>query len=106
MVWILIGFLICMVAGCYVAYKEAKIHELHKMRAAFENRVQDVKNTIGYVKDYEVDDEEEINILKGEVLGLENGLNMLKEEGADEDLIDEIKKDIEELKKKLNRVKE
>ena len=44
MIWILIGFLICMVAGCYVAYKEAKIHELHKMRAAFEDKKHSIEN--------------------------------------------------------------
>ena len=88
-----------MVAGCYVAYKEAKIHELHKMRAAFENKVHEVEQLKEHVEPY--DDKEEIDIFKGEILGFEKAVNLLKEEGADEDLVDEIKKDLEELKEKI-----
>ena len=102
MIWILIGFLICMAAGCYVAYKEAKIHELHKLRATFENKVHEVQRLKDYVDPQE--DDEELNIFKGEILGFEKAVYMLKEEGADEDLIDEIKKDIDLLKGKIKGI--
>lgn len=32
----LILFLIVVYAGCWIAYKEGEIHELHKVRAGFE----------------------------------------------------------------------
>lgn len=103
MIWIFIGFLICMVAGCYVAYKEAKIHELHKMRATFDEKMNAVKTIMETVAPY--DDDEEMDLLKGEILGLEKGVDILKEEGADEDLVDEIKKDIEALKRKIKNAR-
>lgn len=99
MIWILIGFLICMVAGCYVAYKEAKIHELHKMRAAFEDKKHSIENLMDTLEVKE--DEEAERIFEGEILGFEKAVELLREEGADEDLIDEIKKDIDTLKGKI-----
>ena len=99
MIWVLIGFLICMVAGCYAAYKEAKIHELHKMRAAFEDKKRDIERLMN--NEMVSSDGEVEEILKGEFLGLSKVLSMLHEEGADKDLVDEIKKDLEELKEKI-----
>lgn len=93
-----------MVAGCYVVYKEAKLHELHKMRAAFEDKKRDIERLMN--NEMVSSDGEVEEILKGEFLGLSKVLSMLHEEGADEDLVDEIKKDIDELKKKIKRIKE
>lgn len=36
MIWLILT-LIVIAAGLYLTYKEASIHELHKMRAAFEH---------------------------------------------------------------------
>jgi len=102
MIWILIGFLICVAAGCYVAYKEAKIHELHKMRAAFEDKKHSIENLMNELEVKE--DKEAERIFEGEIIGFEKAVEILHEEGADEDLIDEIKKDIEALKEKIEKL--
>ncbi len=103
MFWIFILFLVFAVAGCYVAYKEAKVHELHKMRAAFENKRHEIEKIMEAVEPH--GDNEEIEILKGEILGFEKATEMLKKDGADEDLVYEIKKDIEALKIKIRNIK-
>ena len=88
-----------MAAGCYVTYKEAKIHELHKMRAAFEDKKHNIETMIA--KD---DDKENKEILKGELLGFEKAVEMLEKDDANNDLIEEIKKDVVELKKKIENI--
>lgn len=45
MIWF-IGILALMIFGCYCTYRSAEVHELHKMRAAFENRERDVEELI------------------------------------------------------------
>ena len=103
MFWIFILFLVFTAAGCYVAYKEAKVHELHKMRAAFENKKHEIEKIMETVESR--GDDEEIEILKGEIFGFEKAGEILKEEGVEGDLIYEIKKDIEALKEKIRNKK-
>lgn len=50
MIW-LIAFLILVVIGCYCTYKTAEVHELHKMRAAFEDKKHDIEKLIADRKD-------------------------------------------------------
>lgn len=50
MIW-LIAFLILAVIGCYCTYKTAEVHELHKMRAAFEDKKHDIEKLIADRKD-------------------------------------------------------
>ena len=82
-----------------MTYKEAKIHELHKMRAAFEDKKHNIETMIA--KD---DDKENKEILKGELLGFEKAVEMLEKDDANNDLIEEIKKDVVELKKKIENI--
>lgn len=88
-----------MAAGCYVAHKEAKIHELHKMRAAFEIKKHNIETLIA-----KEDNKENKEILKGELLGFEKAVEMLEKDGVNSDLIEEIKKDVVELKKKIENI--
>lgn len=47
MLWFIL-IILGIVASCYVTYKTAEVHELHKMRAAFEYRkhaIEKVSNT-------------------------------------------------------------
>lgn len=99
MIWVLVLFLICIAVGCYVTYKEAKHHELHKMRAAFEDKKHDIETLIA-----KEGDKENKEILKGELLGFEKAVEMLKKDDVNNDLIDEIKNDVEELKKKIENI--
>jgi len=45
MIW-LIAFLALAILGCYFTYKTAEVHELHKMRAAFEDKRHDIEKLI------------------------------------------------------------
>ena len=99
MFWIFLLFLIFAAVGCYIAYKEAKVHELHKMRAAFEDRRHKVEELIKTEDPNE--DKDVIDIFKGEIMGFDKAISALIEEGADKDAIDDIKKDIEVLKEKI-----
>ena len=82
-----------------MAYKEAKHHELHKMRAAFEDKKHDIETLIA-----KEGDKENKEILKGELLGFEKAVEMLEKDDVNNDLIEEIKKDVEELKKKIENI--
>ena len=82
-----------------MAYKEAKHHELHKMRAAFEDKKHDIETLIA-----KEGDKENKEILKGELLGFEKAVEMLEKDDVNNDLIEEIKKDVDELKKKIENI--
>ena len=61
-----------MALGCYVTYKEAKHHELHKMRACFidiEKHIEQLKHT----KEAE-DDPYTMEVFRGEIIGIEKAL--------------------------------
>ena len=88
-----------MVIACYVTYKEAKHHELHKMRACFmdiEKHIEQLKRT----KNAE-DDPYASEVFKGEIIGIEKALTEISKEDADCDLIQEIKDDLTKIKEKL-----
>ena len=44
--WIFIGIIILLIVSAVVVYKTAEVHELHKMRAAFEDKRADIKKLI------------------------------------------------------------
>lgn len=99
MFWIFLLFIALMALGCYVTYKEAKHHELHKMRACFtdiEERIEQLKHT----KDVE-DDPYVLEMVKGEIIGIEKALTEINKEDADCDLIQEIEDDLAKIKEKL-----
>ena len=93
--------IVLMALGCYVAYKEAKHHELHKLRAEF----LDMEEKVAALKENELangnEDPEADEILKGEMLGYEKVLEILKKEDADCDLIQEIEDDLAKIKEKI-----
>ena len=45
MIWFIL-FLIVLIVGCYFVYKTAEVKELHKVRAAFENKEHDIQKLI------------------------------------------------------------
>ena len=72
MIWFIL-FIMIIIVACFVVYKSAEVHELHKMRAAFENKrhdieklIKDRKNDFDFNNDYyqgeleELDEVEEI----------------------------------------------
>ena len=99
MFWIFLLFIALVVIACYVTYKEAKHHELHKMRACFtdiEKHIEQLKRT----KNAE-DDPSVMEVFKGEIIGIEKSLAEINKEDADCDLIQEIKDDLAKVKEKL-----
>lgn len=88
-----------MALGCYVTYKEAKHHELHKMRACFidiEKHIEQLKHT----KNAE-DDPYALEVFRGEILGIEKAIAEVNKEDADCDLIQEINEDLVKIKEKV-----
>ena len=102
MFWIFLLFIALMALGCYVTYKEAKHHELHKMRACFidiEKHIEQLKHT----KNAE-DDPHALEVFKGEILGIEKAIAEVNKEDADCDLIQEIEDDLKAIKEKIGAV--
>ena len=88
-----------MALGCYVTYKEAKHHELHKMRACFidiEKHIEQLKRT----KNAE-DDPYALEVFRGEIIGIEKAIAEVNKEDADCDLIQEINEDLVKIKEKV-----
>ena len=77
MIWIFIAFIVCMIAGCFVTYKTTKHHELHKIRAAFDDRMH-VIETIRRMHEQNYDSD--VDYLKGEEEGLKEAEEILDEE--------------------------
>lgn len=99
MFWIFLLFIVLMALGCYVTYKEAKHHELHKMRACFsdiEKHIEQINND-----DNAKNDPETLEIFKGEIIGIEKVIAEIDKEDADYDLIQEVENDIKKIKEKI-----
>lgn len=99
MFWIFLLFIALMALGCYVTYKEAKHHELHKMRACFTDIEEHIRKLESLSRDE--NDPEAIEVFKGEVLGIEKAITEVDREDADCDLIREIEDDLRKIKEKL-----
>jgi uncharacterized protein YpmB len=69
MIYIIV-FLIVIIVACAVTYKTAEVHELHKMRAAFENRRHDLYNN------RTADDDD---YFRGEEKGLKDAIDLVDE---------------------------
>ena len=102
MFWIFLLFIALMALGCYVTYKEAKHHELHKMRACFTDIEEHIRKLESLSRDE--NDPEAIEVFKGEVLGIEKAITEVDREDADCDLIREIEDDLRKIKEKLASV--
>lgn len=101
MFWIFLLFIALMILGCYVTYKEAKHHELHKMRACFIDLKEKAERL---KKNQEVRDPEHADVFQGEIRGLEEVLAEIDREDADCDLIQEINEDLEKIKEKIENL--
>jgi hypothetical protein len=98
MFWIFLLLALLLVLGCYVTYKEGKYHELHKMRASFTDihkRVERLK------KNQEVKDPDHIEMLLGELKGIEEILDLIEVEEANCDLVQEIREDLKSIREKM-----
>ena len=45
MIWLIL-FIIVIIVACFVVYKTAEVHELHKIRAAFDIKRHDIEKLI------------------------------------------------------------
>lgn len=70
-------FLILIIAACAVVYKTAEVHELHKMRAAFEDKRRDIKRLI---EEHKTDGNELLNAYyQGELEEIEEVESIINE---------------------------
>ena len=67
MIWF-IAFLVLLVIGCYCTYRSAEVHELHRMRAAFENKKHEIERL---VREYENEKDFNKIFYEGEISELE-----------------------------------
>ena len=69
MIYVILFFIVIVVA-CTITYKTAKVHELHKMRAAFEDRRHDLyNNRSAHDEDF----------FRGEEKGLKDAIDITEE---------------------------
>ena len=101
MFWIFLLLIGLMVLGCYCVYKEAKQHELHRLRAEFGD-LRDRHETL--VREATERDPEMLEYFKGELTGIDEALDILKREDTDYDVIQEIEDDLKRLKDKVASV--
>ena len=101
MFWIVLIFILLFALGCYVTYKESKHHELHKMRACFVDIEEKIKILKESASGKENGDPGAVEIFKGEIIGLEKALEVIRREDADCDLIQEIEDDLVKIKEKV-----
>ena len=88
-----------MVAGCYATFKETKHHELHKMRAAFEDRHKEIErlmNNADVMENFEQRD-----LYKGELKELEEEIRMIGKEDVDGEKIEAIENEIRKIREKI-----
>ena len=67
MIWF-IGFLILIIISCFLTYKTAEVHELHKIRATFDVKELNIKKEIENHKD---DSSFNLDYFNGEIEELE-----------------------------------
>lgn len=82
--WILITFIVVCVVACIFAYKTAEVHELHKVRAAFELRKHAIEDQIlqnhNVIVRAEAKPEEVANDYEqGEMEGLDEAIDIIEE---------------------------
>ena len=98
MFWIFLLLIVLIVLGCYVTYKEAKHHELHKVRAEFEDLYERHQEML---EDVLQNDPELVEYFRGELVGISETLDLIKKEDAESDTIQEIENDLKKLKEKI-----
>lgn len=101
MFWIFLLLAVLMVTGCYVAYKEAKHHELHKLRAEFSDIYKKHNKSL---EDIEENDPEIAVYFKGEIAEIKEVLEIVEREDEDCDLIQELNEDLAKIKEKIARL--
>lgn len=63
MIWFIL-FITVIIVACFVVYKSAEVHELHKMRAAFEDKRHDIEKLI---KEHKADSDFNNDYYQGEL---------------------------------------
>jgi len=95
-------FILLLVFGCYVTYKETKHRELRKIRTVLENRHQEVEGVMN--SKATKDDIELKDFLRGELAEIERSLVVVNEEDVDRYKIEDIENDLKKIKKKIDKL--
>ena len=76
MIWFIL-FIILMIVGCITVYKSAEAHELHKMRAAFEDKKVNINK---FMKEHNNDPDFNMEYYYGEIEELDELEALIDEE--------------------------
>lgn len=76
MFWVFLLIIILVALACFIVYREAEVHELHKMRAAFEDRRKEIETII---KTQTIDSQRTKDVLDGEITELDEVIEMVAE---------------------------
>lgn len=76
MFWVFLLIIILLALACFIVYREAEVHELHKMRAAFEDRRKEIETII---KTQTIDSQRTKDVLDGEITELDEVIEMVEE---------------------------
>lgn len=76
MFWVFLLIIILVALACFIVYREAEVHELHKMRAAFEDRRKEIETII---KTQTIDSQRTKDVLDGEITELDEVIEMVVE---------------------------
>lgn len=77
MLWLFILFLVVLLVACFVTYKTAEVHELHKVRAAFDYKREDIEKLI---EEHKKDKDFNIDYYHGELEELDELTEFIEEE--------------------------
>lgn len=76
MFWVFLLIIILVALACFIVYREAEVHELHKMRAGFEDRRKEIETII---KTQTIDSQRTKDVLDGEITELDEVIEMVVE---------------------------
>ena len=71
MTWLIALFIAVLIIACVITYRTAEVHELHKMRAAFEDHKHILEEFYASKENLEI---------KGEIEGLDIAIEVVDEE--------------------------
>ena len=103
MFWIFLLLIALIVFGGYVTYKEAKHHQVKELRVELETLEEKHRDIL---KDAEKNDPDMADYFRGELVGIQESLDIVKKADEEYDTIQEIKDDIKRLWHKVFKKKD
>lgn len=103
MFWIFLLITVLIILGGYVTYKEAKHHQVKELRVELETLEEKHRDIL---EEAEKNDPDMADYFRGELVGIQESLDIVKKADEEYDTIQEIKDDIERLWHKVFKKKD